>query len=68
MKNTGDKCPSCGSDNLSIPRYSAAAFALSFLLFGIPIFFKSKVRFCFDCSSSFKVSEKLKNDLSDSNE
>jgi hypothetical protein len=47
-------CPACGSDELSKPRLSGAAFAISILLLGFPLPFFSKTRHCFNCGLDFK--------------
>lgn len=51
-------CPYCGSDNVRRQSYSGAAFALSVLLIGIPIVFRSRKYFCFDCSKEFRPGQK----------
>jgi len=48
------KCPSCGSVEISKPRLSGRAFAISLLLIGIPLPFFSKTYHCFDCGLDFK--------------
>ncbi len=47
-------CPVCGSDNVSIPRYSAGAMVFGMLLIGIPFAFTDKRRFCFECGAKFR--------------
>lgn len=49
-----ESCPVCGSTELSTPRYSGKAFAISILLLGFPLPFMSKERHCFDCGVDFK--------------
>jgi len=53
-KEFPDQCPNCGSKEISAPEYSKTTFVISFFLFGIPLFFKSKRSFCFDCGAKFK--------------
>lgn len=50
-------CPNCGSDNVSMPRYSKwMYFILIFLLF-IPLpYFRGKCH-CFECGYDFKKKE-----------
>ena len=57
-------CPKCGSEEVSKPRISARAFAISVLLLGFPLPFMSKVCHCFDCGLDFnpKSVRNLKND------
>lgn len=53
-----NKCPKCGSDEISKPRMHAAAVAISILTFGFPIFpFMSMECLCYDCGHKFKVKE-----------
>lgn len=47
-------CPNCGSEEVSKPRLSQVAFAISFLLLGFPLPFMSKKYHCFDCGHDFK--------------
>ena len=47
-------CPYCSSTEISKPRYSAQAFAVSILLLGFPLPFISKEHHCFDCGKDFK--------------
>lgn len=49
------KCPHCGSDEVSKPRFSVRVFAISFLLLGFPLPFMSKLCHCFDCGKDFKL-------------
>jgi len=53
------KCPSCGSDDVSKPRLSRAAFAFSMFL-GFPLPFMRKWYPCFDCGHDFKTAKKEK--------
>jgi DNA-directed RNA polymerase subunit RPC12/RpoP len=46
-------CPNCGSEEVSKPKFSKRAFALSYLLLGFPLFFMSKESHCFDCGTDF---------------
>jgi len=48
------RCPKCNSDEVSKPRWSASAIAISILLLGIPLPFLGKVYHCFDCGHDFK--------------
>lgn len=48
------KCPSCGSDEISKPRLSSQAFAISVLLLGFPLPFLSRTFHCFNCRIDFK--------------
>lgn len=48
-------CPYCNSDEISKPRLSAQAFAISILLLGFPIVFKKRIYHCFDCGKDFKL-------------
>jgi DNA-directed RNA polymerase subunit RPC12/RpoP len=50
-------CPNCGSGEVSKPKYSARAFAISLLLLGIPLPFVSRTYFCFDCREEFKKTD-----------
>jgi hypothetical protein len=52
------KCPICGSSEVSKPRLSPQAFAISVLLFGFPLPFMSKTVHCFDCGQDFKMNNK----------
>jgi DNA-directed RNA polymerase subunit RPC12/RpoP len=48
------KCPSCGSEEISKPRLSGLAFAISYLLLAFPLPFLSRKYHCFDCGLDFK--------------
>ncbi len=48
------KCPQCGSDEISKPRVSQRAFAISLLLLGFPLPFLSKIYHCYNCGFDFK--------------
>lgn len=52
------KCPFCGSSEISKPRLSGLAFAISVLTLGFPIPIYSKVYHCFDCGLDFKLKQK----------
>ena len=54
------KCPFCGFENNSKPKYSREAMVIGILLIGIPLPFIVKKYFCFNCSKSFTKKE-LKN-------
>ena len=54
-ENKEIKCPSCGSEEISKPRLSGQAFAISVLLLGFPIPFMSKTYHCFNCGLDFKL-------------
>lgn len=47
------ECPYCNSDNVYKPRVSREALVLTYLLTSIPIPFKTKKTFCFDCRGIF---------------
>jgi len=49
------KCPNCGSHDISKPRLSERAFAISILLLGFPLPFMSKTCHCFNCGQNFKL-------------
>ncbi|HEY0029110.1 MAG TPA: DUF2007 domain-containing protein [Bacteroidia bacterium] len=51
-------CPSCGSSEVSQPRLTAQAFAISVLLLGFPLPFMSRECHCFDCGHDFKYIRK----------
>lgn len=51
---TGIRCPRCGSDEVSKPKLSQAAFAIGVLLLGFPLPFMSKTCHCFNCGHDFK--------------
>lgn len=51
------KCPHCGHDDISKPKYSREAMAIGILLLGILIPFLSKKYFCFNCSKNFSEKE-----------
>ncbi len=51
------KCPYCGFEDISKPRYSRKALAIGILLIGIPIPFLSKKYYCFGCSKDFSKKE-----------
>lgn len=52
--NTEIYCPKCGSEEVSQPRLSTTAVALTILALGFPIFpFKSTQRLCYDCGHEF---------------
>jgi DNA-directed RNA polymerase subunit RPC12/RpoP len=51
------KCPSCGSDDVSKPRLSRAAFAISVLFLGFPLPFMGKKYHCFDCGLDFEKAD-----------
>jgi hypothetical protein len=54
-------CPYCGSDEVSKPRQSAAAFAISMLLVGFFLpFIGSRTCHCFDCGEDFKYKNRKK--------
>jgi len=53
-KEPNIKCPNCGSDEVSKPKLSGQAFAISVLLLGFPLPFISKTYHCFDCGQDFK--------------
>jgi len=48
------KCPNCGSLEVSKPKPSRGAMAITILLIGIPLPFISKKSHCFDCHIDFK--------------
>lgn len=48
------KCPACGSEEVSKPRLSEQAFAISVLLLGFPLPFIKKTCQCYDCGTKFK--------------
>lgn len=58
--NTSEKfevsCTKCGTNNVAKNKFSARAFAISFLLLGIPIPIVNRTYFCFDCRNEFKKS------------
>jgi DNA-directed RNA polymerase subunit RPC12/RpoP len=54
-------CPYCNSEEISKPRLSGRAFAISFLLLGFPIPFLEKSYHCFDCGQDFKLKNSYKN-------
>jgi DNA-directed RNA polymerase subunit RPC12/RpoP len=50
------RCPKCGSEEVSEPRYSPKAFAISMLLVGIPLFLFGKTAcHCFRCGEDFSI-------------
>jgi uncharacterized Zn finger protein len=52
------KCPNCGSFEVTKPRFSKKAMAISILLIGFPIPFLNKECHCFDCGTDFKYKKK----------
>ena len=52
--NNEIRCPICGSTEVSKPRTSTRALAISCLLLGFPLLFIDKYRHCFDCGHDFK--------------
>jgi len=50
------KCPICNSEDVYREKYSREVFAISYLILGIPIPFKSRKCYCFNCQSEFKKS------------
>ena len=58
MKKANLTCPYCNSTDVSKPKFSPRAFAISVLLVGFPILFTKKICFCFNCSKEFKVNSK----------
>lgn len=48
------RCPICGSTEVSKPKISNRAFAISLLLLGFPLPFLNKYHHCFDCGRDFK--------------
>jgi len=47
-------CPRCGSDDVSKPRLTQQAFAISVLFLGFPLPFLAKKCHCFNCGLDFK--------------
>lgn len=48
-------CPYCNSEEVSKPRLSGRAFAISVLLLGFPFVFSKKICHCFECGQDFKI-------------
>ena len=57
MSKQQTSCPKCGSTDVSKPKYSRRAFAISFLLIGFPLPFLGKTQHCFDCGSDFSAAK-----------
>lgn len=51
-------CPKCGSVEITKPKFSRRAMAISILLIGFPLPFISKECYCFDCGADFKYDKK----------
>jgi transcription elongation factor Elf1 len=56
--NENLNCPNCGSNELSKPKWSRQALAITILLIGFPLPFMSKEVHCFDCGLNFKLKRK----------
>lgn len=54
-KDFEEKCPYCGSANVSAKRAAGLPFLISVLLLGFPFLFYTKEYFCFDCSQKWKI-------------
>lgn len=55
MKTNTNKCPNCGSNEISKPQFSRQAIALTILLLGFPFVFVRKIRHCFACGLDFRM-------------
>ena len=51
-------CPVCHTKDVSKPKYSARAFAISILLIGFPLPFIGRTYHCFDCGLDFKKKDR----------
>ena len=51
-------CPRCGSTEVTKPRFSKRAMAISILLIGFPLPFLNRECHCFDCGTDFKYEKK----------
>ena len=49
----GECCPRCGSDNTRRQRYARKPFGWALFLFGVPLPWKGRTRFCFACGRDF---------------
>jgi len=52
------RCPNCGSLEVTKPKFSKRAMAISILLIGFPLPFINKECHCFDCGNDFKWKKK----------
>jgi hypothetical protein len=52
------RCPVCGSEEISTPRLSSSIFAISALILGFPLPFRTRIAHCYDCGTDFKVIKK----------
>lgn len=52
-----EPCARCGSDNTRPQRYDNKVFVWALFLFGIPLPWKGRKWFCFDCRKEFQLDE-----------